>query len=113
MPDIEKMKRLFREGKTWVQVAAELGISYDYARDLGIRHGLRRRKPIAVQYAEAAARREAESDQERAPSPEDEAASEDSLRLSPYVLRRIEELGIHGRRVQPQEAWSLPVFTGG
>lgn len=37
-------------------------------------------------------------DEPEAPSPEDAEASEDSLRLSPWVQARIKELDIHGRR---------------
>ena len=43
--------------------------------------------------------RESQRDEEpEAPSAEDAAASEDSLRLSPWVQARIKELDIHGRR---------------
>lgn len=166
MHDIDTMKRLFHAGRTWRQIADEMGIPHSTARYLGDVHGLRRRpsraemrrsresrreqllalfhagagweeigralgippttarsqaaslglppRHMKPQFARSAVEHdEPVSPESDAPSAADATASEDSLRLSPYVLRRIEELGIHGRRVQPEERWSLPVFSGG
>ena len=57
--------------------------------------------------------RETRRDEEpEAPSPEDAAASEDSLRLSPWVQARIKELDIHGRReAQPVDVMTTKVVA--
>jgi hypothetical protein len=43
-----------------------------------------------------------------APTPLDEALSAASLESSPWIKRRIKELGIVGKKVR---AWSLPAYS--
>ena len=96
--NITELEELTLQGWSTEQLAERYGVRRQYIHWMRVKHDLTRPK-----------RRQQD---DTPPSPDDATASEDSLRLSPYVLRRIEELGIHGRRVQPEERWSLPVFGG-
>ena len=109
--DVPRLVELFHAGATWQRIAEEFGLKPSTARCLGQRYNLRRRRSRAEMRASAEKRRDECSVQELAPTPEDAVASEDSLRLSPWVLRRIDELGIHGSPVETIPRWQPQVFV--
>lgn len=92
----KRLFELFDAGATWVEIGQALGIPPTTARSIGAKYGLATKK-IVSRIKEPPP--EALEAFDGAPSPDDEVSSEDSLRLSPYVERRIKELGIHGTPV--------------
>lgn len=94
--DEKKLIQLWKRGLTWREIANELGIPQGTARWLGVKYGLRRRATRAEMLSDGPP---SDDWPPHVPTAEEIAASEDSLRLSPYVQRRIKELGIHGTKV--------------
>lgn len=79
--DIAELRLLWCAGWSVRDLAAKYGVSETLIYSLKVRHRLLKRdRP--------------DMSEPPAPSPEDAAASEDSLRLSPWVQARIDELRI-------------------
>lgn len=79
--DVDEMRRLWSAGVSATDIADRYGITRKRVWRISERHEFPSRElPHAIEPA--------------APSPEDEAASGDSLRFSPWVAARIKELGL-------------------
>ena len=83
--NVEELEELTLQGWSTERLAERYAVRRQYIHWLRVKYDLTRPK-----------RRQRDDD---APSQEEGVASADSLELSPYVKRRIEELGLHGQRV--------------
>lgn len=82
--DVDELEDLTLEGWSTERLANRYAVRRQYIHWLRVKYGLTRPQRVA---------------RPDAPNAGEDEASADSLRLSPYVQRRIKELGIHGTKV--------------